>query len=128
MIQQRVVAAFEEERVRSKLPGYVPSYEDFDQGEAVVDLRADGPAPPAGPSRPPQSQPQTARVVQPAQRAEAQSQRVEPQAPRVEPQAAPVEPQVVRAEKPQGPHKSPVHPPQPTDHPKPDGFGAGIFE
>jgi len=30
MIQQRVIKAFEEERARSKLPGYVPSYEDFE--------------------------------------------------------------------------------------------------
>ena len=30
MIQQRVIQAFEEEKARSKLPGYVPSYEDFD--------------------------------------------------------------------------------------------------
>ena len=44
MIQQRVIAAFEEEKVRSKLPGYVPSYDDFDQEEALaVELRADAP-------------------------------------------------------------------------------------
>ncbi len=30
MIQQRVIRAFEEEKARSKLPGYVPSYDDFD--------------------------------------------------------------------------------------------------
>ena len=30
MIQQRVIKAYEEEKARSKLPGYVPSYEDFD--------------------------------------------------------------------------------------------------
>ena len=30
MIQQRVIQAFEEERARSKLPGYVPTYEDLD--------------------------------------------------------------------------------------------------
>jgi stage V sporulation protein G len=30
MIQERVIAAFEDERARSKLPGYVPSYDDFD--------------------------------------------------------------------------------------------------
>ena len=32
MIQQRVVQAYEEEKGRSKLPGYVPSYEDFEAG------------------------------------------------------------------------------------------------
>ena len=31
MIQQRVVQAFEEEKARSKLPDYVPSYEEFEQ-------------------------------------------------------------------------------------------------
>lgn len=30
LIQQRVIAAFEEERHRSKMPGYVPSYDDYD--------------------------------------------------------------------------------------------------
>jgi stage V sporulation protein G len=33
-IQQRVIRAFEEEKARSKLPGYMPTYEDFD-AEAV---------------------------------------------------------------------------------------------
>jgi stage V sporulation protein G len=37
MIQHRVISAFEEEKARSHLPGYVPSYDDF-EGE-------DGPAP-----------------------------------------------------------------------------------
>ena len=31
MIQQRVIKAYEEEKARSRLPGYVPSYEDFDE-------------------------------------------------------------------------------------------------
>ncbi len=35
MIQHRVIQAFEDERARSKLPGYVPSYEDYD-GETAV--------------------------------------------------------------------------------------------
>src|SRR5471030_2789829 len=30
MIQDRVIQAFEEEKTRSKQPGYVPSYDDFD--------------------------------------------------------------------------------------------------
>jgi stage V sporulation protein G len=30
MIQQRVIHAYEEEKARSKLPGYVPSYDDFE--------------------------------------------------------------------------------------------------
>ncbi len=39
MIQQRVIRAYEEEKARAKLPGYVPSYEDYDD---------DSWAPPAG--------------------------------------------------------------------------------
>ena len=34
MIQQRVILAFQEEKARAKLPGYVPSYDDFEQEEA----------------------------------------------------------------------------------------------
>ncbi len=30
MIQQRVIVAYEEEKARAKLPGYVPTYEDID--------------------------------------------------------------------------------------------------
>ncbi len=33
MIQKKVLAAFEDELSRSKLPGYVPSYTDFDETE-----------------------------------------------------------------------------------------------
>ena len=45
MIQQRVILAFQEEKARAKLPGYVPSYDDFEQEEAWT--------PPAGrPIRP----------------------------------------------------------------------------
>ena len=42
MIQQRVIQAFEEEKARSKLPGYVPSYEDFDD-EATWPARTASP-------------------------------------------------------------------------------------
>ena len=31
MIQQRVIKAYEEEKARSRMPGYMPSYEDFDE-------------------------------------------------------------------------------------------------
>jgi stage V sporulation protein G len=33
MIQEKVIQAFEEEKARSKLPGYSPTYEDYDVGE-----------------------------------------------------------------------------------------------
>jgi stage V sporulation protein G len=38
MIQERVIGAFEEEKARSRLPGYVPSYEDFGE-DAVAEPR-----------------------------------------------------------------------------------------
>jgi stage V sporulation protein G len=135
MIQQRVVTAFEEEKVRAKLPGYMPSYDDFDQEVAQVDLRADGPSPPAGPSRLPRVQPQPSRIESqaarskpPASRSEPPVSRSEPPVQPVEPQAPPVQPQVSQVEKPQGPHKAPAHVTQPSDRPKPGSFGAGIFE
>ncbi len=39
LIQQRVIRAFEDERARSKLPGYVPTYEDFDAEDMAVASR-----------------------------------------------------------------------------------------
>ena len=45
MIQQRVIQAFEEEKARSKLPGYVPSYEDFDGGDHACAPRRGRPPP-----------------------------------------------------------------------------------
>ena len=44
MIQQRVIQAFEEEKARSKLPGYVPSYEDFEP-ETIAPPAASRPTP-----------------------------------------------------------------------------------
>jgi stage V sporulation protein G len=46
MIQHRVIKAYEEEKARSKLPGYVPSYEDFDE-------EATWTSPPGAPAHPP---------------------------------------------------------------------------
>ncbi len=40
MIQQRVIRAFEEERARSKLPGYAPSYDDFEPEEVRPSARS----------------------------------------------------------------------------------------
>lgn len=71
MIQQRVIRSFEEEKVRAKLPGYVPSYDDFEQEEFVAEARDEGAAAPApnaqiqpaeqprGPHKPPARQPTT---------------------------------------------------------------------
>ena len=41
MIQNRVIAAFGEEKARAKLPGYVPSYDDFDEEVTVAEVRED---------------------------------------------------------------------------------------
>jgi stage V sporulation protein G len=49
MIQQHVIEAFQEERARSKLPGYVPSYDDFDQEDIVAEPGDERPAPPPEP-------------------------------------------------------------------------------
>lgn len=76
MIQQRVIQAFEEEKARSKLPGYVPSYEDFDAEttawtpplHAVNGVNGVGPSQfqgaekPRGPHRAPAAQSRSHRV------------------------------------------------------------------
>ena len=55
MIQERVIEAFAEEKRRSRLPGYVPSYDDFDQ-------------PPAAPARPAKpGDGEKASIVEPTQ-------------------------------------------------------------
>jgi stage V sporulation protein G len=71
MIQQRVIRAFEEEKARSTLPGYVPSYEDFEPEEVGPSLRAGAVAPaqvqgaekPHGPHKAPAGQPQPRRTA-----------------------------------------------------------------
>lgn len=56
MIQAKVIAAFEDEKARSKLPGYVPSYADFDGGDDYTPLPGretrEAPAPAAPPHQP----------------------------------------------------------------------------
>lgn len=71
MIQQRVIQAFEDERSRSKLPGYVPSYEDFEAEDVGAPARAAGTLPaqvqgaerPRGPHKAPAGQPQNNRAA-----------------------------------------------------------------
>lgn len=68
MIQQRVIRAFEEEKARSKLPGYVPSYDDFEPEDlalppsraaaAVSPAQVQGAEKPRGPHKAPVQQPQ----------------------------------------------------------------------
>jgi stage V sporulation protein G len=67
-IQQRVIKAFEEEKSRSKMPGYVPSYEDFDAETTqpaasprvapTVTTQIQGAEKPRGPHKLPQHKPQ----------------------------------------------------------------------
>ena len=40
MIQERVIAAFKEEKARASMPGYVPTYDDIDAGEADIPHRS----------------------------------------------------------------------------------------
>ena len=77
MIQQRVIQAYLDEKARSKLPGYVPSYEDLDDDPswspptlapppAVFPVQADAPKlqgaeKPRGPHRPPTAPQRAAR-------------------------------------------------------------------
>jgi stage V sporulation protein G len=69
MIQERVISAFREELDRSKLPGYVSNYDDFDEDRVAAPaqpLRRDAaaaapPAPASEMGRQSQSQPREAR-------------------------------------------------------------------
>ena len=40
MIQEKVIQAYQEEKARSKLPGYAPSYEDYDVGDFDASARS----------------------------------------------------------------------------------------
>ena len=65
MIQRRVLEAFEEEKARSKLPGYVPSYEDFDADGFVEPrtTRIQEAEKPHGPHKPPAEKRQPAKAA-----------------------------------------------------------------
>lgn len=41
MIQDRVIQAFDEEKTRAKLPGYVPSYDDFEDDAVAEEVRTE---------------------------------------------------------------------------------------
>lgn len=62
MIQQRVIHAFEEEKARSKLPGYVPSYDDYESdmiaqpAKVGVSTQIQGAEKTQGPHKPPTQQ------------------------------------------------------------------------
>lgn len=61
MIQQRVVESYEEELTRAQMPGYVSSYDDFDQpmmgiSSGVEPTQIQGAQRPRGPHTPPSRQ------------------------------------------------------------------------
>jgi stage V sporulation protein G len=69
MIQHRVIKAFEEEKARAKMPGYVSSYEDFEpeviappaapRPTTIVTTHTQVPEKPHGPHKMPSQQPHT---------------------------------------------------------------------
>lgn len=66
MIQQRVIKAFEEEKAQAKLPGYVPSYDDFEpevvaQPRAGTTTQIQGAEKPRGPHKMPSQQQSASR-------------------------------------------------------------------
>jgi stage V sporulation protein G len=66
LIQQRVIVAFDEEKDRAKLPGYISRYDDFDHEDDFEEARPGGVEPtqvqqaekPRGPHRTPSHRPQ----------------------------------------------------------------------
>lgn len=72
LIQQRVIQAFEDEKARSKLPGYMPSYDDFEP-EVVVPVtqkhstatstQIEGPEKPRGPHKTPSHETRSGQSV-----------------------------------------------------------------
>ena len=74
MIQERVIRAFTEEKSRSTMPGYIPSYDDFDeetpapprpavQPPAVEPTQVQSAEKPRGPHKTPSQQPQSEKSV-----------------------------------------------------------------
>jgi stage V sporulation protein G len=80
MIQTRVIDAFEKEKLQAQQPGYVSTYDDFDEDAEAVAARPAGVEPkqiqgaetPRGPHRMPAQQPQQGQASRPRRRGEAQ--------------------------------------------------------
>ncbi len=78
MIQTRVIEAFEKEKLQSQQPGYVSTYDDFDEDADAAAVRPAGVEPkqvqgaeaPRGPHRMPTQQPQRGQTSQPHHRGE----------------------------------------------------------
>lgn len=103
MIQEHVIKAFHEEMERSKLPGYVPSYDDFDDYESAPRTQTREPA-----HKTPTSAPHFDRKPSPSQH---QSSGRGPHRPAAQPHA----------------QQAPPQPPKPPRNEGKNGFGAGIF-
>lgn len=112
MIQERVIREFHLELERSKLPGYVSRYDDFDHEDTLAHVAA---------------QPMTHKIPAPPRPAP------EPAAPPAAAAAAPAPErvatvrQVESAESPKGPHTSAPRPANAPNVNKRDSFGAGVF-
>jgi stage V sporulation protein G len=107
IIQQRVIQAFEEEKARSKLPGYIPTYDDLDDDVTWT--------PPHAPHSP-AADPAGTTYSGPA--AKFQTPKIEPAGPSP------------GGGQPRGPHHPPTAPRR-VARPETrvnDSFGAGIFE
>ena len=118
MIQERVILAYREEQERAKLPGYVSSYDDFDE-EASLPRSTSG-------RKPCESKPAAAagQQVQVLEKMDAEKSGAEKSgAERLE--RTKVQP---AESEPRAPHKAPAA--QPANHASPQrsgGFGAGIW-
>jgi stage V sporulation protein G len=127
MIQERLVAAYHDEVTRSKLPGYVPSYFDYDNEEFVVS--ADESFAGSAPSDTRRARPEGNSDARPSRPASAPAAPSPDTAPPVksdaEKSAAPSD----SHGHPRGPHKPPVRDASPArTRPDSSGFGAGILE
>jgi stage V sporulation protein G len=122
MIQQRVIAEFENEKVRAQQPGYVSRYD-----EAYGDVVPPVDAGPDDDLEGPLSEPPTrTQVPKPHTRstgpAKSKGQRFTPPGPHRPPPTTPT------AERPPATAAPPSPPPSPPAPPPPKEFGAGIFD
>jgi stage V sporulation protein G len=141
MIQEKVIHSYQEELRHAQLPGYVSSYDDFDEDYSRPPARNNS-FHPREPRHEPHARPKPAEHARPelarAETARPETKRPEPA--RVEPaRVEPARPEPVCAEQTKvdpavhearAPHKAPAqqHVNRPaTDGQNQDGFGAGIF-
>lgn len=116
MIQERVILAYREEQERAKLPGYVSSYDDFDEESPPVRSPERAPSRKPYESKPAASQPGAEKSPPEKSSGEQSGERLEKT--KVQPAES----------EPRAPHKAPAS--QPADHAPPQrsgGFGAGIW-